>query len=148
MYVCMYVCMYVYMSHGGFEPMTPMDMCMEDSQKAECTARSARVASFEYTTAEILRSSQPYTYIHTYIHTYTHTYIQSSTHTYIYTYKSNKKRHTYIHTYIHTYKVIKNGIQFILMSHTYIHALKVHYISILTYIHTYINTYIHSRYII
>ena len=30
------------------------------------------------------------------------------------------------------------------MSHTYIHALKVHYISILTYIHTYIHKYIHT----
>ena len=55
-------------------PMTPMDTCMEDNQKAECTARSARVASFVYTTAEMLRSSQPCSK-HTYIsirkiHTY------------------------------------------------------------------------------
>ena len=62
-------------------PMTPMDTCMEDNQKAECTARSARVASFVYTTAEMLRSSQPCS-IHTYISirkdlkllTYIHTY--------------------------------------------------------------------------
>ncbi len=65
--------------------MTPMDTCMEDNQKAECTARSARVASFVYTTAEMLRSSQPCS-IHTYISirknlkllTYIHTYLRSN----------------------------------------------------------------------
>ena len=41
-------------------PSIPIEISSEESQKAECTARRARDASWLYTTAEMLRSSQPW----------------------------------------------------------------------------------------